>query len=196
MSRSVGLMLALVMVLAMGVSRPAGAACPPTESWPPFIDIALDAHRVVIGTVTDSEDGVATQLRVEEILRGDSRRVIDLAMLRARLGPDPGACPFDAAIPARVGDRLAIAFRGQLDGQRGLDSVARLDADEPDSEADDITHLTTPQVRLLLGHEANGSTVALPDREKPPDLLKSLTRALFGDFFDLAGMFGVDTAGE
>lgn len=196
MSRSVGLMLALVIVLGMGASHPVGAACPPTESWPPFIDIAVDARRVVIGTVTEAEDGVATQLRVEEILRGDSRRIIDLAMLRSRLGPDADACSFDAAIPARVGDRLAIAFRGRLDGQRGLDSVARLDADESGSEADDITRLTTPQVRLLLGHEANGATVAMPDREKPPDLLESLSRALFGDFFDLAAMFGFGTEGD
>jgi hypothetical protein len=186
MARRIGLLLMVIALMGAAGQHPASAACPPTAEWPAFLEIAADARRVIIGSVVEAEDGMATRMRVEEILRGDSRRIYDLAMLQERLGPDPAACTFDARLPLDVGDRLAIALNGHLhDGQRGLDAVVLLDADDAHPNVAGLERLTTPQVRLLLGHESDGSTVAVPSRPKrPPDLFEALKRALFGDVFD------------
>jgi hypothetical protein len=188
--------LAVVLTLLLGTAAvgPTSAACPPTNAWPPFVEIADDARRVVIGTVTAVDAGSATHLRVEEILRGNSRRILDLAVLRARLIDEDVACPFDGLVPAQVGDRLAIALSGHTDDwPRRQDGVALLDADEQHPNSAGLERFTTPQVRLLLGHESNGSTIAVPDRSKPPvDLLEALRRALFGDLFDIVDAFGLE----
>ena len=186
MVRATALVVAITLALVALSSRPATAVCPPIDAWPPFTDIAEEARRVVIGTVSEASGGVATQLTVEEVLRGRSKRQLDLAVLRSRLGERGHDCPFQFTVEAEVGDRLALALSGRTDVWRGkLDSVALLDADGSHPNASGLQRLTTPQARLLLGHEANGSTIDRPGNRRPQStesLVDQLLRALPGSF--------------
>ena len=188
MGRSIGIVLVLIVTAGLFGSGPVSAVCPPIDGWPAFSELAGNARRVVVGTVIETEDGLATRLRVDEILRGDSRRVVGLGRLRSRLGSEADSCSFTGTVEAEVDDRLAIAFSGQVEGwNRLLDTVALVDASAEHPNASGLQRLTVQQVRLLLGHESDGSTVALPRRTgPPPDLLTSLLRSLSGGLFDVA----------
>jgi hypothetical protein len=188
MRRPIGMVTMLIFAMSLFGASSAHAVCPPIGGWPAFTDVAEEAQRVVIGTVVGTEDGLATRLRVDEILRGRSRSSLDMARLRSRLGSAADTCSFSATVAAEIDDRLAIAFSGKVEGWKGkLDSVALVDADADHPNASELQRFTIQQVRLLLGHEIDGSTVALPDRSgPPPDLLASLLRSLPGGFLDLA----------
>jgi hypothetical protein len=188
MRRPIGIVITLIFVMSLFGASPAQAVCPPIDGWPAFTDVAEEAQRVVIGTVVEAEDGLATRFRVDEILRGRAQSSLDLARLRSRLGREADTCTFSGTVAAEVDDRLAIAFSGKVKGWKGkLDSVALVDSDADHPNASELQRFTIQQVRLLLGHEIDGSTVALPDRSgPPPDLLASLLRSLPGGFLDLA----------
>jgi hypothetical protein len=188
MRRPIGIVTTLIFAMSLFGASPAQAVCPPIDGWPAFTDVAEEARRVVIGTVVEAEDGLATRLRVDEILRGRARSSLDLARLRSRLGREAESCRFSGTVTAEIDDRLAIAFSGKVKGWRGkLDSVALIDADTDHPNASGLQRFTIQQVRLLLGHEIDGSTVALPKRSgPPPDLFTSLLRSLPGGFLDLA----------
>lgn len=188
MRRSIPIALALMVLASLSLAAPSAAVCPPIDGWPAFSELVPEARRVVIGTVLETDAGRATRLRVDEILRGGSRRVQDLDRLRARLGREADTCAFSGTVDAVTGDRLAIAFNGKIDGWRGrLDTVALVDAPSGHPNRSGLERLTSAQVRLMLGHEADGSTVAMPRRSRPPaDRITSLLRSLPGDLLDLA----------
>jgi len=188
MHRPIGIVITLIFTMSLLGTSPAQAVCPPIDGWPAFTDVAEEAQRVVIGTVVETEDGLVTRFRVDEILRGRSRSNLDLARLRSRLGDEAESCSFSGTVAAEVDDRLAIAFSGKVKDWRGkLDSVALIDADADHPNASGLQRFTIQQARLLLGHEIDGSTVALPERSgPPPDLFTSLLRSLPGGFLDLA----------
>jgi hypothetical protein len=188
MRRPIVIVLVLIVMTRLFGSGPVSAVCPPIDGWPAFSDLAGNAGRVVVGTVIETEGGLATRLRVDEILRGQSRRILDLGRLRARLGREADTCDFTGTVVAEVDDRLAIAFSGKIESwNRLLDTVALVDAGAEHPNISGLQRLTVQQVRLLLGHESDGSTVALPRRAgPPPDLLTSLLRSLPGGLFDLA----------
>jgi hypothetical protein len=191
MIRAVGLALLVCLGPLGTATRPAAAGCPAIDSWPAFTDVAEQARRVVIGTVTAvATDGAVTAVRVEEILRGAAPRRLTPVTLRARPAEADVACPLTLAPDAMVGDRLALAFSGRTDGWSGrLDGAALLDAPPDHPNRSMLERLSTPQVRLLLGHEPNGSTVAAPSGTRAlfeEGLIEQLLRSLPGGLFDVA----------
>lgn len=193
MRRLVGITATLILLLSVAWSsaQAVSDACPDIDAWPSFSELAPRAHRVVIGTVSEVEGPVATRITVEEVLRGSSSRRLELSAMRARFGQIPEGCPFDGTVAAEIGDRLAVALRTRPPGgTHRQDTAALLDAADDHPNASGLDRLTTTQVRLLLGHEPSGSTVAEPGRNgPPPDLFERLLRALPGGIFDF---FSVD----
>jgi hypothetical protein len=157
-------MAALIVTAATTIpGDEAVARCPNFEDWPSFAEFAPSARRVIVGTVSGAVEGMATEIQVEEVLRGRSRQIVDLDRLRSRLprGSEE-TCAFDGTIRADVGDRLAIAFNGRVEGWPGLlDTAALVDAASDHPNESDLERFATPDVHRLTG-------VSPEDDPQPP----------------------------
>lgn len=178
-------MVALLLVAALFVPVSlAQARCPDLDAWPSFTELAPDARRVLLGTVTLSVDGIAAELRVDEVLRGQSRRALDLDRLRSRLPrADASTCAFDGMIRADEGDRLAIALSGTVEGWRGLvDTAALVDAALDHPNASKLERLTSSAVRFMAASPMSPAATprARARSVDPLDPLRALFRAVVG----------------
>lgn len=176
----------------VGPGNPALAECmSQVNRFPEFTDVASSAKTVVIGTVVKSrredptEATVLFTLRVDDVLRGDPAATLDIDGLRSGLAlRGAESCRENAFLYARVGDVIALALDGRLEGRTGINTAAWIEG-RP-------ARLLMPAGQVLTRNRAIAAAKALPpsDTVAVPrlggaDLVALLARAVAGA---LAGM--------
>lgn len=171
---------AVAVVLSLMGTSPAIAECSHQRNmWPAFTDVAPTAKRVVIGTVIEGRDQfergshVAYVLRIDETLRGSAPASMVITGLRSGLrliGWE--ACRSASYLSGRVGDILAIAFRGRLPGIERRVSTAAWIHGRPDP-----LHVLGAQ-RLTL-REVRLATMRLPPTSSDPSPAPSRPEVTF-----------------
>lgn len=142
--------------------------------WPAFKNIAPTARRVVVGTVTESlspahpdlrawqygltDPSDKFRLRVDEVLRGAAPEIIEVRRLRSGL-PLRDKRPGCRYLTAKVGDRIAIAYRGRLKGATGRYTTVAWIEGRPGISGEPAERLSLGRIRSLSGHEPDGSTL-------------------------------------
>jgi hypothetical protein len=154
---AIAIVVAVSLIVATGDAAAADHGVPcPGERWPSFREVAPSARRIVVGTVVDG-GGHDFTLRVEEVLRGIAME--RLRVRRVRSGLDVPGC---AArwLEGNFGARVAIAFRGRIDGvDRRLTTAAQLIGRPSGHVNAGIERLSLREVRRLAGHAEDGSTL-------------------------------------
>jgi hypothetical protein len=183
--------IVIALALGVGVASPVLAECTlQTNAFPRFRDVAPKAETVVIGTVIEElrghEGTVATfRLRVDEVLRGDPPATLDILGLRSGL-PLEGSqsCRENAFLYARVGDVLALALDGRLDGRDGVNTAAWIEG-RPASPIESNRKLTRAAVRRAAG--------SAPAGDIPTPLTSTLTKE--DAIARVTQLYGEDTLG-
>ena len=167
--------------LALGVSPVAADHGCAHTPWPRFSELAPTARRIIVGTVVEYEheppphlsdrgtyaSSVAFRLRVDEVLRGRARERLWVAHLTSGmpLRDSRAKCGW---LSASLGDRIAIAFRGRVEGvDHPVTTVAWVD-ERPSLEKQGVERLTLKRVRALAGHERDGSSLPVNRGITPP----------------------------
>jgi hypothetical protein len=150
-------------VLMLALTRPVAAECTgQPNSWPAFTAIAPTANRVIIGRVTRGDDQfesgshVAYIVRVVEVLRGSAPDTIRVSGLRSGLALSGNqSCREAAYLSARVGDVIAIAFDGRVEGSDRPVTGAAWITGRPDP-------FHAPGAQRLTLEQARRAVLALP----------------------------------
>lgn len=130
--------------------------------WPSFTEVAETAHSIYSAKVTESVDGIATQARTGEIMRGGGPGRVDLGSLRP--GTTDDACPPPEGPFAEVGDRLLIAYDGTAADRVGsVDAVARIGKQPAGDDPFGYEWLTLKEARAYERIER-----ALPESQSTP----------------------------
>jgi hypothetical protein len=152
--------------------------------FPRYTEVAPTARTVVIGTVVESrredptESTVVFTLRVDDVIRGQAPAAIEVEGIRSGL-PRRGqrACRENAFLYVHLGDVIALALDGRLDGRAGITTAAWI---EGRPERDLI-----PGVHVLSRSEAIAAARALPPTDaapsttgRPVDRSRSVERTL------------------
>ena len=136
----------------LGWPASADAAC--SSEWVSFTEVAPNAERVVIGTVTDGmpADDYAPlfSVSVEEVLRGPDRGVINLN--EAINNPACGT-----VVLARTGDRIALAIGGSALQSDDVTAIAYL---EGVPHHPDIEVMTRAEAYAAAGLELPHTAIA------------------------------------
>jgi hypothetical protein len=158
----------IAVTALVGTGGPSLAECTgQANRFPDFTDVAPSATTVVIGTAVESgrddptEPTAVFSLRVDAVIRGQAPAMIDVDDLRSglpRTGSD--ACRGDAALWVRVGDVIALALDGRLDGRTGINSAAWVEG-RPH-------RLLMPAAQVLSRRKAIAAARALPATDTEP----------------------------
>ncbi len=163
-----GVAIVLVSVGLAGAAAPSLAECVSQPNrFPRFTDVAPTAETVVIGTVVESKSEDPTEatvlfgLRVDHVLRGDPPATMEIEGLRSGL-PVRGAegCRENAFLYVRVGDVIALALDGQLDGRTGVNTAAWIEG-RPD-------RILMPSGQVLSRSRAVAAAEAMPPTDAAP----------------------------
>lgn len=165
--------------------------------FPHYAEVAPTARTVVIGTVVGSQSEDPTEatvlfsLRVDDVLRGHPPVTMDIKGLRSGL-PVRGAegCRENAFLYVHVGDVIALALDGRLDGRTGISTAAWIEG-RPD-------RLLMPAGQVLSRARAIAAAKALPGTDTLPhrgaglgdaaaDLVAIVLRALAAAWHDVFG---------
>lgn len=207
---SIGRGIAALLVAALlGVAATLTGAAPAAADhgchvvrWPAFREIAPTARRIIVGTVIapasdipeirdvddmrrygDWDPADSFRLRVDEVLRGSAPRSIEITRLRSGLPPkDPR--PECDGLAAKVGDRIALALKGRLEGHRGRISTVAWIEGRPSISGQPAQRLTIGEVRRLAGHAADGTTLPTDRGIRRPTIRLSDLPTIFGEAID------------
>jgi hypothetical protein len=157
--------------------------------------IAPSAQRIIVGTVVEDLTGSEPVsdtgeylpsawfvLRVDEVLRGTAPDTLVIRRLPSGVSLKRyPSCGGTALLSARVGDVIAIAYRGHRPGQsRLLNTAAWIEgAPRPDFMRD-AQQLSLAQVRRLAARLPETSTAALAEAADASSELGALPATLAG----------------
>ncbi len=159
-----GILLGLGVAWALALSAspaPVAAECSRELPMPAFSDVAPTASRVIVGTVVafidpppgEPEHQGAFRLRVDEVLRGAAPEVMEVQGLRTRVPRGQGACIVNPIIYANLGDVMAIALHGDLEGvDHPVNAVAWIEGEGWLAQGDP-ERLTLEEIRRVTDPE-------------------------------------------
>jgi hypothetical protein len=131
----------------------ASAECTQASPWPSFTRSAPRAATILVGTVTWTPGGEVNShfvLRVDEVLRGRAPDEIEFNAFHP--GVRQPICPEDSVLRVhREGERLAIAYRARMPGQKhSFTSVAFVRPSKPNLFLlPEMERLSLAQVRAI-----------------------------------------------
>jgi hypothetical protein len=145
--------LAIGLLLLVLVPGTASAECTQLSPWPSFTRSAPHAATILVGTVTWTPGGINNSrfvLRVDEVLRGRAPDEIEFNAFHP--GVRQPICPEDSSLVVHsVGERLAIAYRARMPGQKhSFTSVAFVRPSRPNLFLlPEMERLSEAQVRAI-----------------------------------------------
>ena len=188
--------------IMLATSGSASAECTgPRPPWPAFTEVAPNAKRIIVGTViedlTGSEPVSDTgeylpsawfRLRVDEVLRGDAPDQLVIRRLPSGVSLKRyPSCGETALVSARVGDVIAIAYRGHRPGgPRVLNTAAWIQGTPRPDFMRDAEQLSLAHVRRLASKLPDTSSVSSSNSGPVPDYG---THALLVTVAILTGLF-------
>jgi hypothetical protein len=186
--------LLLGVAAFLATASPAAAECTVVDAWPSFSEAVTTAKRIVIGKVVkpyDQPDGarrtIRFEFRVDEVLRGRSRQVIEFR--HGVYSGIPLRCR-DSLLRPRVGDVLALAFDARFpqypDPVLGVAFLNRNPTRWDRFTMPNIGHVSRAQVRALAALPRAPVTDVEPRVVKPDPAVPGAPLLLIGAIGGLA----------